>query len=90
MYITVNQLANKINNLERFTFDELKNENDNSIIKIIVKLLEDGHRIKYFVDTKSGNREQYTEQNIPLSIVRIMNYSKPIYKTDDTIIYRFY
>lgn len=26
MYITVKQLANKINNLERFTFDELKPE----------------------------------------------------------------
>ena len=90
MYITVNQLANKINNLERFTMQEI--QENNKIIKIIVELTENGTKINYFVDTKA-KRECYTEKNIPCSIVRMMNYSKPIYhektETTETIVYTF-
>ena len=91
MFITVNQLAEKVNNLQRFTLDELQQENN--VIKIIVELTNNGTNIAYYVDFKNGIRECYTEQNIPVSIVHKMNYSKPIYheKTDtmETIVYSF-
>ena len=90
MYITVNQLANKINNLEHFTMQEI--QENNKIIKIIVEITNNGKTINYYVDTKA-KRECYTEQNIPCSIVRMMNYSRPVYhektETTETIVYSF-
>ena len=92
MYITVKQLAEKVNNLERFNYNELK-QDDNAIIKLTVELSNNGHSIAYYVDTKSGKREVYNDCTVPLSIVRKMNYSKISYrektKTSELFVYSF-
>ena len=51
---------------------------ENRIIKIIVELSGNGEQINYYVDTIKG-RESYTEKNVPVSIVRIMNQGKAVY-----------
>lgn len=51
---------------------------DNRIIKIIVELSRNGEQIDYYVDTTKG-REIYTEKNVPVSIIRIMNQGKAVY-----------
>lgn len=73
MYITVKQLANKINNLERFSTEELNND---KIKKIIVTITDNGTHIDYCVISGSGQKECYTEQTIPISIVHLMNRNK--------------
>ena len=50
----------------------------NRIIKIIVELSGNGEQINYYVDTIKG-RESYTEKDVHVSIVHIMNQGKPIY-----------
>jgi hypothetical protein len=44
-----------------------------NIIKIIVELSNNRHTINYYVDTKNGNRECYTDSTIPCSVVELMN-----------------
>lgn len=75
MYITVKQLAEKVNNLERFTPEEIDNH---KIIKIVVEITNNGKHINYYVDTKA-DRECYTEDNVPHSVVRLMNRKRPVY-----------
>lgn len=77
MYITVSQLANKINNLERFTMTELNQD----IIKISVFLSSNKREIEYYVyhRTKEKDREVYTEKTIPGYIIDLMNENKIIY-----------
>ena len=91
MFITVNQLAEKVNNLQRFTMDELQQENN--VIKIIVELTNNGTDIAYYVDFRNAGRKCYTEQNVPVSLVRKMNCSRIVYheKTDtrETMVYSF-
>lgn len=90
MYITVNQLAKKINNLERFTIAELNQD----IIKISVFLSSNKREIEYCVDYRTKNREVYTEKTIPGYIVELMNENRIIYheiKTngEETFVYSF-
>lgn len=90
MFITVSQLANKINNLERFTITELNQD----ILKISVFLSNNKQTIIYYVDYKTGKREEYTEKTIPAHIVRLMNENRVTYhetKTNgnETFIYSF-
>lgn len=73
MYITVRQLANKINNLERFSPEELNND---KIKKIIVTITNNGTHIDYCVISGSGKKERYTEETIPHSIIHLMNRNK--------------
>ena len=62
------------------------------IIKIIVELTRN-NIISYYVDTRDGKREVYNENTIPLSIVHLMNYNRPIYHEKaagkETIVYSF-
>lgn len=90
MYITVSQLANKINNLERFTMTEINHD----IIKISVFLSNNRQTIIYYVDYKSGKREEYTEKTIPNFIVELMNENKLSYHEkkhngNETFVYSF-
>ena len=92
MFITVSQLANKINNLERFTMTELNQD----IIKISVFLSSNKREIKYYVyyRTKEKDREVYTEKNVPGFIVELMNENKVIYHEikhngEETFVYSF-
>lgn len=73
MYITVKQLANKVNNLERFSREELNND---KIKKIIVTITNNGTHIDYYVISGSGKKERYTEDTIPHSIIYLMNRNK--------------
>lgn len=90
MYITVSQLANKINNLQRFTMTELNQD----IIKISVFLSDNRQTIIYYVDYKNGKREEYTEKTIPCFIVELMNENKLSYHEknrngNETFVYSF-
>jgi len=90
MFITVSQLANKINNLERFTMTELNQD----IIKISVFLTNNGKNIEYDVDYRTKDREVYTEKDVPGYIVELMNENKVIYHEikhngDETFVYSF-
>ena len=99
MFITVQDLANKINHCERFTIDELidinsKDRLSNQVIKISVFITENGHKIEYCIDTRQ-ERTTYTEDTIPLQLVHMMNYRKATYhekdpvKGTETIVYSF-
>ena len=48
------------------------------IIKIIVELTGNGKHINYYVDTKA-DRECYTENTVPHSIIYMMNRKRPVY-----------
>ena len=69
MYISVNQLANAINNLQRIKPVD--------IVKVITVLIVDNSRIHYQVIDKTGNISYYNENSIPVSIVKLMNCNKP-------------
>ncbi len=90
MYITVSQLADKINNLQRFTMTELNQD----IIKISVFLTNNGKNIEYDIDYRTKDREVYTEKNVPGHIVQLMNENRVIYHEikhngDETFVYSF-
>lgn len=70
MYITVSQLANAINKKEYIKTGD--------IIKIITVMVVDNNRIHYQVLDNLGNFEYYNEDSVPVSIVKLMNYNKPV------------
>lgn len=89
MYITVSQLANKINNLQRFTITELNQD----IIKISVFVTNNGKNIEYYIDYRTKEREVYTEKTIPGYIIELMNENRIIYHEKssgkETFVYAF-
>ena len=48
------------------------------IIKIIVELTGNNN-ISYYIDTRNVKREVYSENTVPMAIVHLMNYNRPIY-----------
>ena len=85
MYISVSTLANAINNKQH-----LKTED---IIKSIHVMIIDNSRIHYMITDSVGKDTWYTEDNIPLSIVRLMNYNIPkkhfFRENKEIIVYHF-
>ena len=63
------------------------------IIKIIVVITNNGWDIEYYIDTKNGTRERYTEKTVPHTIIDLMNRNKIVYhetsKTKETFVYDF-
>lgn len=53
------------------------------IIKIIVEITGNGKHINYYVDTKA-DRECYTEDNVPYSIIHMINRKRPVYHEKST------
>lgn len=87
MFISVKTLANCINNKKRIDIDNWK------IAEVNVVLSDNGHRLEYFINYANGTGERYTEQNVPDSIIRLINKypvtHKAETKTDKTFYYRF-
>lgn len=68
MIISVSSIANAINNREHIK--------PNDIIMSISVTLTDNTKIDYTVKDYSGRIEKYTEDTVPVSVVRLMNYNK--------------
>lgn len=77
MYITVNQLANKINNLERFTIDELKQEQPEKYV-FEIEILDDYNNIIY------RHYKETTEDKIGLIAENTKQFYKDLDKTNYT------
>ena len=70
MYITVNQLAKAINQKQYIKPED--------IIKVITVMVINHNRIHYQVIDNSSNITYYSEDNIPVSIVKLINYNRPV------------
>lgn len=87
MFITVRQLAEKVNNKKRIDINNWK------VVEINVILSQNGHKLDYIVTSENGLLERYTDQNVPDSIIRLINKYNPVRtaetETDKTFYYRF-
>ena len=70
MYITVKELANAINTKQHIKTGD--------IIRIITVMIIDNREIHYQVLDNVGNFEYYNEDSVPVSVVKLMNYNKPV------------
>lgn len=87
MFITVRQLAEKVNNKQRFAPEELR------ISWIDVYVTNNNRKIKYTVHNTNRTTETYTEGTVPHSIIYLINRKRPDLITEDEMrnkLYRYY
>lgn len=60
------------------------------IICINVVLSGDGREIMYFIQCENGTTERYTEQNVPHSIIKMINCRVPAIVTETATHKTFY
>lgn len=87
MFISIKTLKDCINNKKRIDIDNWK------VYEINVVLSNNGYKLEYFINYANGTSECYTEQNVPDSIIKLINKypvtHKAETKTDKTFYYRF-
>lgn len=70
MYISVNTLSKAINEKRYIRPEE--------IIKIVTIMVTDNNNIQYQVIDGTNNIEYYNEYTIPTSIIKLINYNRPV------------
>lgn len=70
MYITVSQLANAINKKQHIKPED--------IIKVITVMVINHNSIHYQVIDRTWNISYYSEDTVPVSVVKLMNYNRPV------------
>ena len=83
MYISVNTIANAINNKQHLKTGD--------IIKCITVEIIDNSRIYYQVIDSTSNIEYYSENTVPVSVVKLMNYHRPVktWKRDNKEFFKY-
>ena len=63
------------------------------MIKLAYISIYDGSVHEYFITCENGKTERYTPDNVPDTIIRLLNYNRPftsfVKGNDETIVYLF-